>query len=58
MRNPDKRRLGQFLEANASLSVPAFQAESFTLFRSHLGSEGAMYEPLVEFGDDQVLETI
>lgn len=58
MRNPDRRRLGQFLEANACLSLPAFQAEGFTLFRSHLGSEGAMYEPLVEFGDEQVLEAI
>ena len=57
MRNPDKRRLGQYLEANASLMVHPFKAESFILFRSHLGSEGAMYEPLVEFGNDQALET-
>lgn len=57
MRNPDKRRLDQYLEANASLMVPPFAAASFILFRSHLGSEGAMYEPLVEFGNDQALET-
>lgn len=58
MRNPDKRRLGQFLEANACLSLPAFETGTFTLFRSHLGSEGAMYEPLVEFGDDSLMESL
>lgn len=58
MRNPDKRRLGQFLEANTSLALPPFQTGSITLFRSHLGSGGAMYEPLIEFGTDHVANAV
>lgn len=51
MRNPDRRRLDQFLGANADLALPVFQSSGFTLFRSHLSSEGAIYEPLIEFGN-------
>jgi 2'-5' RNA ligase len=49
MRNPDRRRLDQFLAANAHLTVPAFEVTGFTLFESFLGSERAVYEPLAEF---------
>lgn len=51
MRNPDKRRLDQYLAANACFTLPAFEVDGFTLFRSHLASEGAIYEPIAEFGD-------
>jgi 2'-5' RNA ligase len=57
MRNPDKRRLGQYLEANGQLALLPFQTTGFTLFRSHLSSEGAMYEPLVEFNSEQTAST-
>lgn len=53
MRNPDKRRLGQYLEANGQFAMQPFQTTGFTLFRSHLSSEGAMYEPLIDFSGEQ-----
>ncbi|WP_417519146.1 RNA 2',3'-cyclic phosphodiesterase [Minwuia sp.] len=50
MRNPDRNRLDRYLIENASLFLPPFAADGFTLFESFLGSEGAIYEPIAEFG--------
>jgi 2'-5' RNA ligase len=36
-------RMGSFLEQHSLLSVPPFQANSFRLYRSILGSEGSRY---------------
>ncbi|WP_416899963.1 MAG: RNA 2',3'-cyclic phosphodiesterase [Minwuia sp.] len=49
MKNPDRRRLDQYLATNAHLRLPPFEVTGFTLFESFLGSERAVYEPVVEF---------
>ena len=42
-------RLSDYLAANSSIAIPPFQVGAFTLFRSHLGDEGARYEALAEY---------
>lgn len=42
--------VGPWIEAHDPRYAPPFEVEKFTLFRSHLAREGAMYEPLVEYG--------
>lgn len=45
----DGARIGAFLERNGDLAESPFPVRAFTLFRSHLGREGAHYEALVEY---------
>lgn len=45
----DQVRLGDFLALNGTFALPEAQAHSITLYRSHLSSEGADYEPLASF---------
>lgn len=42
-------RLGAFMQQYNRIAVGPFLVDSFTLFRSHLGSEKAHYEALVEY---------
>ena len=42
-------RAAEFLESRAAFQTPEFDVESFILFRSHLGREGAHYDPLAEY---------
>ena len=44
-----RARIGTFIQAYDRLSIGPFPVDSFTLFRSHLGSEKAHYEALVEY---------
>lgn len=41
--------IGPWIETHDHLSTPPFTVERFTLYRSHLAREGAMYEPMVEY---------
>jgi 2'-5' RNA ligase len=42
-------RLSEYLALHGGIAVPSFQVDAFTLFRSHLGDEGARYESLAEY---------
>ncbi|HET8728060.1 MAG TPA: RNA 2',3'-cyclic phosphodiesterase [Alphaproteobacteria bacterium] len=42
-------RVGRWLEANALFQAGPIRIDGFVLYRSHLGSEGSVYEPLVEY---------
>ncbi len=42
-------RIGMFLENNNTFQTDPFPIEHFTLFRSHLGGDGSVYEPLAEY---------
>ncbi|WNK00364.1 RNA 2',3'-cyclic phosphodiesterase [Thalassospiraceae bacterium LMO-JJ14] len=41
--------VGQWIEAHDALATPSFTVDRFTLYRSHLAREGAMYEPMVDY---------
>jgi len=41
--------VGQWIEAHDGVGPVTFTVECFTLYRSHLAREGAMYEPLVDY---------
>lgn len=41
--------IGPWIETHDHLSAPPFTVDRFTLYRSHLSREGAMYEPMVEY---------
>lgn len=41
--------IGTWIETHDHLSAPPFTVDRFTLYRSHLAREGAMYEPLVDY---------
>ena len=41
--------VGQWIAAHDTLATPSFTVDKFTLYRSHLAREGAMYEPLVDY---------
>jgi 2'-5' RNA ligase len=41
--------IGPWIETHDHLSTPPFTVEGFTLYRSHLAREGAMYDPMVEY---------
>ena len=49
LRNTPVRRVGEFIEARGAFLHGPFAADRFTLFRSHLGHEGAHYEALVDY---------
>lgn len=49
MTTKDERGLADFLTLNAPYSLPPEMADTVTLYRSHLGKDGADYEPLAEF---------
>lgn len=42
-------RVGRWLEDNALFQAGPIRVGQFVLFRSHLGSDGAVYEPLAEY---------
>lgn len=42
-------RLGAYLAHNGAFGTEAFTVDSFVLFRSHLGDEGARYEALADY---------
>lgn len=44
--------IGPWIETHDHLSAPPFTVDGFTLYRSHLAREGAMYEPMVEYEID------
>ncbi len=46
LRDPDQPLLGAFIARTAGIRLSAFSVESFTLFESYLGSDGAQYDPL------------
>ena len=41
--------IGGFLARTADLHPPAFTADHFMLFESHLGKEGSVYEPVARY---------
>jgi len=41
--------VGTWIEQHDTISIPSFTVDKFTLYRSHLAREGAMYEPLVDY---------
>ncbi len=41
--------VGQWIATHDTIATPAFMVDKFTLYRSHLAREGAMYEPLVDY---------
>lgn len=49
-------RLDRFLSLNDGLTSPPWESSHFTLFRSHLAHNGAIYEPLAQYPDLGVLE--
>lgn len=48
---PDVRheRVGRWLEDHALFQAGPIKVDDFVLFRSHLGAEGSVYEPLAEY---------
>lgn len=44
----DTRRLGEFLSLNGAARLTPREADTLTLYRSHLSDDGATYEPLAE----------
>ncbi len=58
LRDVPKGRLEGFVADHGAIWLPPFAVTDFTLFRSHLGSERALYEPLVDFELDQVAEGV
>ena len=42
-------RIGHYLERNNDLAIGPVPVDRFTLFRSHLGGEGAYYEHLADY---------
>ncbi|MEL0105677.1 MAG: RNA 2',3'-cyclic phosphodiesterase [Rhodospirillaceae bacterium] len=42
-------RIGMFMETHNGIQIESFTVNQFTLFRSHLGGEGSVYEPLAEY---------
>lgn len=49
LRNTPTRRVGEYIQTRQGFAGGSFTADRFTLFRSHLGGEGALYEPLVDY---------
>jgi 2'-5' RNA ligase len=46
---PPRDRLGAFIQHNEMFRAGPFRVRDFILYRSHLGSEGAHYEPLADY---------
>jgi len=49
LRGTPTRRVGEFIQTRQGFLGGPFTAGNFTLFRSHLGGEGALYETLVDY---------
>ena len=49
LRGGESARLGAFMQQYNHVAIGPFAVDSFTLFRSHLGSEKAHYEALVDY---------
>ena len=49
MKGAPRARVERWLESQAAIRVGPIAVSSFTLFRSHLGREGADYEPLRDY---------
>lgn len=49
LRDTPVRRVGEFILARQAFLHGPFPADRFTLFRSHLGHEGAHYEALADY---------
>ena len=49
MQGNQQDRLGTFLEAHGDFSLPPFRVESFGLYRSTLGQDGAHYDLLADY---------
>lgn len=50
LRDAPKERLGRFLEERGLFRAGPMRIDRFTLYRSHLGKGGAVYEALREYG--------
>ncbi len=48
-RNGAPARIGAFLEHHSRLAIGPFRVDHFTLYESHLGSDGAHYEALADY---------
>lgn len=48
-KNGASDRIGHYLERNNNLAIDPVRVDHFTLFRSHLGGEGAYYEHLADY---------
>lgn len=49
LRGTPVHRVGEFMQVRESFRSAPFAAESFVLFRSHLGNGGAHYEALADY---------
>ncbi len=49
LRDTPMRRVRDWLTGNAPFQTGPIEADRFVLFRSHLGKEGPVYEPLAEY---------
>jgi len=58
LKDAPKGRLEAFVADHGAVCLSPFAVNGFTLFRSYLGSEGARYEPLVEFELDGSPESV
>src|SRR5512134_1260994 len=50
LRGGGAKRIALFIQAHNQFAIGPFSVDHFTLFRSHLGSEKAHYEPLADYG--------
>jgi len=48
-RSVNQARLAQHLSTHAGFVLPPFEVQGFTLYQSHLGHQGAHYEPFAEY---------
>jgi 2'-5' RNA ligase len=48
-KNSTSSRIGSFIERHDRFRSGPFRIDHFTLFRSHLGNQGAHYEALAEY---------
>lgn len=49
LRDTPTRRVGEYIQTRQAFLGGTFTADRFTLFRSHLGHQGAHYEALVDY---------
>ncbi len=53
LRGTPAHHVGTYIEAHDGFASDPFRADHFTLFRSHLGREGAVYEALADYTLDE-----
>lgn len=53
LRGTPVSRVGEYMQTRQGIFGGPFTADRFTLFRSHLGGEGALYEVLVDYPLDE-----